>query len=239
MASMARASSSSSAAARFSRRWVSDRSTPRRAWPPWRPPVYGASGVEPAAVGGGPGRSGHRARSQAGAAVEPARGVGHLKASRARRASQRGGLHRRAGRGLARSRSRRRDDGGDQRAGHCCLPRREAGPVSAGGWPQPSAGPSACSSGALKRVMYHHSGCPRGDLNTETGAISLDRGNHAIRVTRAGPAGPAIRRRVRCLRCHLVDVSPGELFGQEAVPARSRYQSGADATIQDHEVIGG
>jgi hypothetical protein len=29
------------------------------------------------------------------------------------------------------------------------------------------------------------------------------------------------------------------LFGQEAVPARSRYQSGADATIQDHEVIGG
>jgi hypothetical protein len=27
---------------------------------------------------------------------------------------------------------------------------------------QASAGPPACSSGALKRVMYHHSGCPRG-----------------------------------------------------------------------------
>ena len=28
--------------------------------------------------------------------------------------------------------------------------------------------------------------CPRGDLNTETGEISPDRGNHAIRVTGAG-----------------------------------------------------
>jgi site-specific DNA recombinase len=35
--------------------------------------------------------------------------------------------------------------------------------------------------------------CPRGDLNTETGEISPDRGNHAIKVTRAGPAYPAIR----------------------------------------------
>ena len=42
-----------------------------------------------------------------------------------------------------------------------------AGPVDAVGKPQASAGPSACSSGALKRVMYHHSGCPRGDLNTQ------------------------------------------------------------------------
>ena len=45
-------------------------------------------------------------------------------------------------------------------------PLREAGPVSAVGRPRASAGPSACPSGALKRVMYHHSGCPRGDLNT-------------------------------------------------------------------------
>jgi hypothetical protein len=35
-------------------------------------------------------------------------------------------------------------------------------------------------------------------LNTETGAISPDRGNHAIKVTRAGSARPPIRRRVRC-----------------------------------------
>jgi ADP-dependent NAD(P)H-hydrate dehydratase len=44
-------------------------------------------------------------------------------------------------------RGRGRDDRGDQRAGHGCLPRREAGPVSAVG--RPSGGPSACSSGAL------------------------------------------------------------------------------------------
>src|SRR6185437_4278229 len=37
-----------------------------------------------------------------------------------------------------------------------------------------------------------------GDLNTETGEISPDRGNHAIKVTRGGPAQPPIRRRVRC-----------------------------------------
>jgi hypothetical protein len=29
--------------------------------------------------------------------------------------------------------------------------------------------------------------CPRGDLNTNSGEISPDRGNHAIRVTRAEP----------------------------------------------------
>ena len=37
-------------------------------------------------------------------------------------------------------------------------------------------GPSACSSGALKRVMYHHSGCPRGDLNTHSRENSPKRG---------------------------------------------------------------
>jgi hypothetical protein len=35
--------------------------------------------------------------------------------------------------------------------------------------------------------------CPRGDLNTRIGEISPVRGNHAIRVTRAGPSFPAIR----------------------------------------------
>jgi hypothetical protein len=47
--------------------------------------------------------------------------------------------------------------------------------------------------------------CPRGDLNTETGAISPDRGNHAIRLTRPGRMRPGIPRRVRylvrCLAC--------------------------------------
>ena len=91
------------------------------------------------------------------------------------------------------SRSRRRDDRGDQRAGHGCLPRREAGPVSAAGRPQASAGPSACSSGALKRVMYHHSGCPRGDLSTR-GA--------GLRSSVGAGGGPASRRgaRVRLVR---------------------------------------
>ena len=77
----------------------------------------------------------------------------------------------------------RGNDGGDQRAGHGCLPLREAGPVSAVGGPQASAGLSACSSGALKRVMYHHSGCPRGDLNPEMREISPIRGNfHGLSI---------------------------------------------------------
>jgi hypothetical protein len=36
-----------------------------------------------------------------------------------------------------------------------------------------------------------------GDLNTETGEISPDRGNHAITVTGGGRTNPAIPRRVR------------------------------------------
>ena len=39
--------------------------------------------------------------------------------------------------------------------------------------------------------------CPRGDLNPETGEISPDRGNHAIKVTRAGLARTNILRGVR------------------------------------------
>jgi len=49
----------------------------------------------------------------------------------------------------------------------------------------------ACVPGDLNPM------CPRGDLNTETGEISPDRGNHAIRVTRPGRTHPAIPRRVR------------------------------------------
>jgi site-specific DNA recombinase len=44
--------------------------------------------------------------------------------------------------------------------------------------------------------------CPRGDLNPHFGAISPDRGNHAIRVTRAGRTHPVIPRRVRFLSSH-------------------------------------
>jgi hypothetical protein len=47
--------------------------------------------------------------------------------------------------------------------------------------------------------------CPRGDLNTETGEISPDRGNHAIRVTRPGRMYPAIPLRVRYLACCLAE----------------------------------
>jgi hypothetical protein len=54
--------------------------------------------------------------------------------------------------------------------------------------------------------------CPRGDLNTETGAISPDRGNHAIRVTRAGRTYPGIPRRVRYLVCTWLDGRCGHLL---------------------------
>ena len=65
---------------------------------PGQPAVHGPAGVEPAADRLRPGRPGqHRPRPPAGAAVEPARGLGHLQASRARGAGQRGRLHRRPG----------------------------------------------------------------------------------------------------------------------------------------------
>ena len=41
------------------------------------------------------------------------------------------------------------------------------------------------------------------DLNTESGAIPPDRGNHAIKVTEAGRTHPTIPQSVRCLLCHL------------------------------------
>ena len=45
--------------------------------------------------------------------------------------------------------------------------------------------------------------CPRGDLNTETGEISLIRGNHATKITRAGPGRTDILPGVRYLPRHL------------------------------------
>jgi len=58
---------------------------------PGQPAVYGAAGVEPAAHRFRPGRPGqHRAGAPAGAAVEPARGLGDLEASGACGAGQRG-----------------------------------------------------------------------------------------------------------------------------------------------------
>jgi hypothetical protein len=42
-----------------------------------------------------------------------------------------------------------------------------------------------------------------GDLNPHAGEISLVRGNHATKVTRAEPARTGIPRSVRCLPCHL------------------------------------
>lgn len=74
-----------------------------------------AAGVEPAAVRRGPGRlRRHRAWAQASAAEEPVRGLGHLQASRARGAGQRGRLR--------------------QPPGH----RRVPGPGRAGGAPVPA-----------------------------------------------------------------------------------------------------
>ena len=59
--------------------------------------------------------------------------------------------------------------------------------------PCSSRGPHhACSALAIRK-------CPRGDLNTETGEISLVRGNHAIRVTRTGRDTQLLRKDVRCL----------------------------------------
>ena len=51
--------------------------------------------------------------------------------------------------------------------------------------------------------------CPRGDLNTETGEISPDRGNRSINVTGAGRMRLDIPRRVRCFACHLARAWPG------------------------------
>ena len=65
---------------------------------PGQPPLHRQASVEPAAHRLRSGRPGqHRAGAQAGAAVEPARGLGHLQTARAPGAGQRGRLHRRPG----------------------------------------------------------------------------------------------------------------------------------------------
>src|SRR6266568_8072943 len=75
-----------------------------------------------------------------------------------------------------------------------------------------------------------------GDLNTETGEISPDRGNHAIRVTGAGRTHPAIPRRVRCLVRHLGPRSsppwsagPTPTWRRSRPPARITTRSAARA----------
>ena len=51
----------------------------------------------------------------------------------------------------------------------------------------------------LRKAIWGNESCPRGDLNTETSAISPDRGNHAITVTRSECAHCGIPRSVRYL----------------------------------------
>ena len=155
------------------------------------------------------------------------------------------GSGQRQARGRAgRSRSRRRDDRGDQRAGHGCPPRREAGPVSAVGRPQASARASACSSGALKRVMYHHSGCPRGDLNphgrafspilrlnTQVGEKSPSWGFHAASIAGAPrPASTRFRWPIGRNGSGCVEVDGGAAPGRGAgVPVLGRWLSSGAA----------
>jgi len=54
-------------------------------------------------------------------------------------------------------------------------------------------------------------------LNTETGAISPDRGNHAIRVTRSGQECPGGPRRVRYSVRHLAFPWTGRLVRRIAL----------------------
>ena len=96
---------------------------------PGQPALHRPAGVEPAAHRRRPGRPGqHRAGPPAGAAVEPARRVGHLRPPRPPGAGQRGGLHRRP----ERQRPARPGRAGDPAvpAGRAAALRRTAG----GGW---------------------------------------------------------------------------------------------------------
>jgi hypothetical protein len=63
--------------------------------------------------------------------------------------------------------------------------------------------PSPSSTKGLCPLGLEPPNVSEGDLNTETGEISPDRGNHATKVTRAGLVRPPIRRRVRCSARHL------------------------------------
>jgi hypothetical protein len=85
----------------------------------------------------------------------------------------------------------RRDEGRDKRGGHGRLPGREG--------PERPGEPGRVFKQCLACGKFPRSACPRGDLNTHFGAISPDRGNHAIGVTRPGRTYPGIPRSVRYL----------------------------------------
>ena len=70
----------------------------------------------------------------------------------------------------------------------------------AGGSPRPGDVQACPETGQYGELL-----CPR-ELNTETGEISPDRGNHAIRVTQPGRTHPGIPQRVRYLVCYLACV---------------------------------
>jgi hypothetical protein len=55
-----------------------------------------------------------------------------------------------------------------------------------------------------RRCSPNPGACVRRDLDPHFGAISPDRGNHAIRVTRASRTYPGIQRSIRYLVRHLV-----------------------------------
>jgi hypothetical protein len=67
-------------------------------------------------------------------------------------------------------------------------------------------------------------------LNTETGEISPDRGNHAIKVTGAGRMHPGIPRRVRCFARHLAPAWPGGKCGRLPI-AVDRVAAAADGEL--------
>ena len=135
-------------------------------------------------------RAGDRPVGHPAGAVDVGEPVHHVPAERRRAARcgrhQSGSIRAAAGARAGRPRtcSGRRNDRSDQRAGHGCLPRREAGPVSAVGRPQAPAGPSACSSRTLNRlVIQRRCGCPRGDLNPRGGEYPRFGDIHPVIVT--------------------------------------------------------
>ena len=67
-----------------------------------------------------------------------------------------------------------------------------------GGYQACQSAPPACSSG-VRFGDFSPVLVSEGDLNTETDAISPDRGNHAIRVTRPRQTHPGIPRCIRYL----------------------------------------
>ena len=146
--------------------------------------------------------------------VDPAEPVDHLRS--ARRAGQR---HRTARAGLALTALAAAgawDNGRNRPGSHGCPPdrrRRGRGPGRAVKTGRPARVQAVSVLGTSHRFR-----CPRGDLNTETGAISPDRGNHAIRVTRAGRAHPGTPRSVRSLVHYLASAWLGRQAGICSTP---------------------